>query len=309
MSVDVAEAAKYPAKRPALRRWFWPSLALPATVWLVALFVTPFYVIVSIALGRLDQLFLTPIPVYNPLRWDPAALTDLVRRIFDSGSIYHSAFIRTFVYVGAASALCLAIGYPVAYFIARHAGRFKVLFLVAVVSQFWISYMMRMLAWINVLRPEGYVNDALRALGIVNAPVLWLNGKPITVILGLTYGYIPYMILPLFAGLDRIPRSMLEAARDLGAGQLQTFWRITLPLSRQAILAGTIIIMLPMFGDYYTQVLLASTRGTSMLGNLIVSSMQSSLVQTGASLALILMLLLLPPMIYYLRSTRANLLP
>jgi ABC-type spermidine/putrescine transport system permease subunit I len=95
------------------------------------------------------------------------------------------------------------------------------------------------------------------------------------------------MILPLFAGLDRIAASTLEEPRDLGAGRSQTFLFVTLPLSRQAILAGTIIVMLPMVGDYYTQVLLASTRNTSMLGNLIVSSMQSSLVQRGASLALL----------------------
>jgi spermidine/putrescine transport system permease protein len=117
------------------------------------------------------------------------------------------------------------------------------------------------------------------------------------------------MILPLFAGLDRIAASTLEEPRDLGAGRSQTFLFVTLPLSRQAILAGTIIVMLPMVGDYYTQVLLASTRNTSMLGNLIVSSMQSSLVQRGASLALLLMLLLIAPMLYYMRASRTDLLP
>jgi spermidine/putrescine transport system permease protein len=114
------------------------------------------------------------------------------------------------------------------------------------------------------------------------------------------------MVLPLFAGLDRIPSSTLEAARDLGGGQVATLWRVTLPLSRQAILAGVVLVMLPMFGDYYTQVLLASTRNTSMIGNLIVSSIQSSLVQTGASLVLVLMALLIVPMLYYLRASRSG---
>jgi len=293
------------AERSAwLPRFFWPSFATPAIAWLLLLFVIPFYVIVSIAFGRVDPLFLTPIAVYNPIRWDLGAFGDTLGELVASGSIYRAAMGRTFLYVFVATALCLVIGYPVAYFVARHAGRWRGVFLVAILAPFWISYMMRMLAWVNMLRPAGYVNDALSALGLIDQPVAWLAGKPITVILGLTYGYVPYMILPLFAGLDRIPASTMEASRDLGGGQAATFWRVTLPLSRQAILAGVILVMLPMFGDYYTQVLLASTRDTSMIGNLIVSSIQSSLVQTGASLVLVLMGLLIVPMLYYLRASR-----
>jgi spermidine/putrescine transport system permease protein len=289
-----------------LSGWFWPAFAVPAILWLLVLFVVPFYVIVSIAFGRVDA-FLQPVPVYDPLRWDPDVLTSTLRSFTVSGSIYQQALVRTFVFVGIATMLCLVIGYPVAYFVARHAGRWRTVFLIAIVAPFWISYMMRMLAWINILRPQGYLNDVLLAMGVIDEPVLWLIGKPVTVILGLTYGYIPFMILPLFAGLDRIPRSSLEASRDLGAGQLETFRRVTWPLSRQAVLAGMIIVTLPMFGDYYTQSLLASTRNTSMIGNLIVSSMQSSLVQQGASLVLLLMLLLLVPMFWYLRQTRSEL--
>jgi ABC-type spermidine/putrescine transport system permease subunit I len=284
-------------------RWFWPSFATPATLWLLGLFVVPFYVIMSIAFGDLDQIFLTPIPVYNPIAWDTTAFGELLGGIFTSGSIYQAAFSRTLTYVLIATALCLSIGYPVAYFIARHAGRWKTLFLVLFIAPFWISYMMRMLAWINLLRPEGLVNRGLETLGLIDAPVGWLSGRPMTVVLGLTYGYIPYMILPLFGSLDRVDRSTLEASRDLGAGQLATFLRVTLPLSRQAILAGCVIVTLPMFGDYFTTTLLAATRDTAMIGNLIVSQVQSSLVQAGASLVLILIALLVVPMIYYLRAT------
>ena len=209
------------------------------------------------------------------------------------------------MFVSVASALCLVIGYPVAYFIAKHAGRFKGLFLVLFLAPFWISYMMRMLAWINLLQPNGYVNRILESLGLIDAPIYWLNGKPVTVILGLTYGYVPYMILPLFATLDRIPTSMLEASRDLGAGSVQVFRRVTLPMSRQGILAGLVIVALPMFGDYFTTTLLAGTRNTAMIGNLILTATQSSLVQTGASLVLILLALLIVPMLYYLRARSA----
>lgn len=284
-------------------RWFWPSFAAPATLWLVVFFVVPFYVILAIAFGQLDQIFLTPIPVYNPLRWDANAFIDVVQQFTTSGSVYQSALSHTLVFVGAATAICLLIGYPVAYFIARHAGRHKTLFLVLFIAPFWISYMMRMLAWMNLLQPNGYVNRGLQALGLIDHPILWLNGKPFTVILGLAYGYIPYMILPLYGTLDRISPATLEASRDLGAGQVSTFFRVTLPLSRQGILAGIVIVMLPMFGDYYTTNLLASTRNTAMVGTLIVSSMGSSLVQQGASLVLLLLIALLFPMLYYLRET------
>ncbi len=284
-------------------RWFWPAFAAPATLWLLVLFVAPFYVIVSIAFGSVDPIFLTPVPEYSPLRWDASAFVRVASQFTASGSIYQSALAHTVVFVATATALCLLIGYPFAYFVARHAGRFRTAFLIAFVAPFWISYMMRMLAWINLLQPDGYVNHTLERLGVIGSPVQWLNGKPLTVILGLAYGYLPYMILPLFGTLDRISVSSLEAARDLGAGPAGTFVRVTLPLSRQAILAGIIIVTLPMFGDYYTTSLLAGTRNTAMIGTLIVSSMGSSLVQEGASLVLLMLIVLIVPMLYYLRST------
>ena len=116
------------------------------------------------------------------------------------------------------------------------------------------------------------INRALHGLGLTNGPVGFLDGKSSTLIAGLVYGYVPYMILPLYAALDRIPNSHLEASRDLGASLGRTFLRVTLPASRQAILAGVIVCGLPMFGDYFTQQLIANTNGTRMLGNSIVLS-------------------------------------
>ena len=286
-------------------RGLWPAFAAPATAWILLFFVVPFYVVLSVAFGGLDLIFLTATPVYDPIRWDTSSFRQIVSQLLTSQSIAHQTFVRTLVYVGISTLLCLLIGYPVAYFIARHSGRSKAAFLVAFIAPFWISYMMRMFAWVNLLQPDGYVNRFLMRLGIISEPVLWLNGKPSTVIFGLVYGYVPFMILPLFAMLDRIDRSTIEAARDLGAGQTKTFVRVTLPLSRQAILAGCVIVALPMFGDYFTQTLLASTRQTSMFGNLIVSSMDSSLVNQGASLVIVLIAVLIVPMLYYLRSTNA----
>jgi ABC-type spermidine/putrescine transport system permease subunit I len=270
---------------------------------LLAFFVLPFYVLLSVAFGTVDPIFLTAKPVFNPRGWNSKAFRSVLGDLVTSGTITQQTFVRTLVYVAVATAVCLVIGYPVAYFLARHAGRWRGVFLVAVVAPFWISYMMRMFAWVNLLQADGYVNRILTSLGILQEPRLWLNGKPSTVVLGLVYGYIPFMVLPLFGTLDRIPGSTLEAARDLGGGQIRTFLRVTLPLSRDAILAGCVIVGIPMFGDYFTQTLLASTRQTAMFGNLIVASMDSSLVNQGASLVIILLVLLLIPMLYYLRST------
>ncbi len=164
--------------------------------------------------------------------------------------------------------------------------------------------MMRMLAWIDLLQVNGYVNKVLTSLHIVSSPVNWLGGNAFTVILGLVYGYIPYLILVLYAGLDRIDPSLIEAGRDLGLGRARTFWRVTLPLSRQPILTGMLITVLPMIGDYFTNQLLSGAASTSMIGNLIQGQLGTpGLEGQGAVLSLLVLIVLLAPMIYYVRST------
>jgi spermidine/putrescine transport system permease protein len=209
--------------------------------------------------------------------------------------------------VAVASVLCLIIGYPAAYFVSRFAGRRKGLFLVLLIAPFWISYMMRMLAWIDLLQTNGYVNKALSWLHLIGQPVNWLGGSGITVILGLVYGYIPYLILVLYAGLDRIEPSLIEAGYDLGLGRVRTFLRITLPLSRQPILTGMLITVLPMIGDYFTNQLLSGAPGTSMIGNLIEGQLGTpGLEGQGAILSLLLLIVLLVPMIYYVGATNRS---
>ena len=284
-------------------RWFWPSFTVPGTAWLLLLFVLPFYTILSVAFGRVDPVFQSPVPVWNPLHWNTAAFRFVLNQTFLRGGIYQPAFIRTLEYVATALALCLIIGYPVAYFIARHGGRYKALLLMALIAPFWISYLMRMLAWVNLLQDDGLVNKSLMFFHVIGAPRHWLQGQGLTVVLGLAYGYIPYMILPLYGALDRIDRSLLEAARDLGASPARTFLRVTLPLSKQAILAGSVIVTLPMFGDYYTNDLLSASPRTTMVGNLIDHAINSPIVTAAAALVALLMVLLIVPMLYYLYST------
>jgi spermidine/putrescine transport system permease protein len=309
-----AEATAHPARREPSRadeaagrggawfpRWYWPSFSLPGVIWLLVLFVLPFYTVLSVAFGTVDPLFRTPLPVYQPWWWGFDTFTTTMQKFYAGDAVYQAPLIRTFVYVFAASAICLVVGYAVAYYTARYAGKYKVLILVLLVSPFWISYLMRIYAWQSLLQPDGYINDIW---SVVASPVSWLAGNPITVILGLVYGYIPFMILPLFGSLDRIDQNLLEAGRDLGASPSQTFRRVTLPMSKPAILAGLVIVSLPMFGDYYTNDLLG-TQSTSMLGNLIANSVfQAGQGPEAGSLTILLMVIVVVPMLYYLRETK-----
>jgi spermidine/putrescine transport system permease protein len=285
-------------------RWFWPAFAAPGILWLAVLFLVPFYVVLSVAFGTFDPIFRQPVPIWNPAQWYTGTFRRVLHELFGPNAFLGPAFTRTFVFVAVASAMCLVIAYPIAYYVARYAGRRRGLLLVLLIAPFWISYIMRMYAWINLLESNGMVNKSLMFTHVIGHPVNWLAGKPITVVLGLVYGYVPYMILPLFAGLDRIDPSLLEASRDLGANRVRSFVRVTLPLSKQAILAGLVIAALPMFGDYFTNDLLSGAPSTSMIGNLIDDAVGTpGQGAIGAVLVLILMVILIIPMLYYVRST------
>ncbi len=281
---------------------FWVALAAPGIIWLAVLFIVPFYAVLSIAMGKLNRLYEAPVAVWNPASWSSSNVINVWRDLFGSAAFAGPILLRTVAYVAAASLLCLLIGYPAAYFVARFAGRRKGLFLVLLIAPFWISYMMRMLAWIDLLSTGGYVNKALGWLGI--SPVNWLGGSSVTVVFGLVYGYIPYLIIVLYAGLDRIEPALIEAGRDLGLGRARTFVYVTLPLSRQAILTGLLITVLPMLGDYYTNQMLSGAASTSMIGNLIQGQLGTpGLEGQGAVLSMMLLLVLLIPMIYYVIAT------
>jgi ABC-type spermidine/putrescine transport system permease subunit I len=297
--------ASKPPRQTQHSRAFWIALAAPGIIWLIVLFIVPFYAVLAIGEGKLNRLFESPVAVYDPLHWSSANLSNVLRDLFGAGAFAGPVALRTIWYVAVASLLCLVIGYPAAYFVARFAGRRKGLFLILLIAPFWISYMMRMLAWIDLLQTNGYVNRALSFVGI--GPVDWLGGKSITVILGLVYGYIPYLILVLYAGLDRIDPSLIEAGRDLGLSRTRTFIHVTLPLSRQAIMTGMLITVLPMLGDYFTNQLLSGARDTSMIGNVIDGQLATpGLAGQGAILSLIVLLVLIVPMIYYVVATNRS---
>jgi ABC-type spermidine/putrescine transport system permease subunit I len=278
----------------------WAALATPGTVWLVLLFVVPVYAIAAVAFGTIDPILRTTVPEWNPLAWDTGAFGSMLDRVLDPDDL-GEVFLRTGLFVLAALAGCCLIGYPVAYFVARSAKRSRGLLLTLLIAPFWISYLLRMLAWVNLLQTDGYIN---RVLGWLQLPDdrIWLDGDWPTVVIGLVYGYVPFFILPLYAALERLDGRWLEAARDLGASRFWTFVRVTLPLSVPGLLAASVIVVLPMCGDYYTNTYLTGgSPRTEMVGNQIEGYLRgSSQPQEGASLVIMLMALLLVLMAYYL---------
>lgn len=276
----------------------------PGLVWIGLFVVLAVYSLFAIALGTPDPILLQPRPAWNPLHWSFSNFGEVASGLNPSGGVFWDVFSRTFVYIVVAAAGCVLIGYPVAYYVALHAKRSKVLLLVLLVLPFLVSYMLRMLAWVGLLAPDGYVNELLTRLHLSAQGVDWLGGKPGTVIAALIYGWVPYFILPLYAALERLDRRYLEASGDLGAGRVRTFVFVTLPLSVPGITAGLVLIALPMFGDYYTNQLVSGAATTSMIGNTIntyIASTQGRAV--GAALAASLFVFLVVVLAYYVRVT------
>jgi putrescine transport system permease protein len=293
-------------------RWIWRLLALPGVAWLSVFFLVAFYAVICVAFGNQNTLN-EPVPTWNPLDWNVGYFLEVLENIRDGGQ-FLTVFLRTFGYILIAIAISLLIGYPIAYYTARHAGKWKGLVLLLLVLPWWINYLMRMLAWINLLSEDGWATRVLHflsidrlfiALGLLENEGGWMEGQATTLIIALVYGYIPFLILPLFAALDRIDQRQIEAARDLGSSPFQAFRRVTLPLSMPGILAGVVLVALPMFGDYYTQDLVSASPQTSMIGNQIDQlTRQGSQKTVGAVLTVLLAFLLLLFMLYYLRQTR-----
>jgi spermidine/putrescine transport system permease protein len=287
-------------------RRIWTVLALPGVAWLAVFFLVAFYAVVSVGLGNVTELY-QPVPHWNPLDWNVGYLLQAIKDVVPGGRTW-DVFSRTLIYVVVAVAISLAIGYPVAYYVSRHAGRWRGLLLVLLVLPFWISYLMRMFAWTNLLANGGYAADVLNALSLDRLLIHggdWLGGQPIAVIMGLVYGYVPYLIIPLYASLDRIDQRLIEAARDLGAPPRDAFVRVVLPLSKAGTLGGIVLIALPMFGDYYTPDLMSGSPKTAMLGNAINGYVQGGPDKSlGAALTILLSAFLFVFMLYYLRVLR-----
>ncbi len=237
--------------RPAARAW---SLLGPGMLWLVLFFLVPLLIMAAYSL--------MPRGTYGGVR--PGFTLEHYRRFFDP--LYLAILQRTVVWSFVCTAVCLLLGYPVAYLVAR-SGRWRAVLLFLVVLPFWTSFLVRTFAMIFLLRDSGLVNTVLLRLGLIEAPLTLLY-TPFAVLLGLVYGFLPFMILPIYASLEKLDPTLLEAAETLGAPPLAGFRRITLPLSLPGVVAGCFLVFIPAMGSFLTSDLLGGAKEL-MVGNLI----------------------------------------
>ena len=233
-----------------LRSWF----LLPGWLWMILLFAAPFAMVMAYS-------FLTR-GVYGGVEHPWTA--DSYQRLIDP--LYLRIFLRSFLMALAATLLCLLLAFPAALFITR-ASRHKNLYLQLVMLPFWTSFLVRTYAWMFLLRDTGLINTALLKMGLIHAPLplLYNDGA---VLLGLVYGYLPFMVLPIYATLERLDPSLPEAAADLGARPVTALFSVLVPLSRPGIIAGAVLVFIPCLGAYLTPDLLGGGR-TVLIGNLV----------------------------------------
>ncbi len=204
-------------------------------------------------------------------------------------AIYRYSFISSVMIAGSATCICLLLGYPMAYYIARQEERRQTHFLLLVILPFWTSFLLRVYAWVGILSPKGILNNFLINWGIISKPILFLNSNFGTLI-GIVYCYLPFMILPLFSALAKFDVQLLEAAADLGARPVKTFLRITLPLTKAGILSGCVMVFIPAMGEFVIPELLGGNK-TLMLGKLIWIEFFSNRDWPVASAIAVIMLL------------------
>ncbi|MFC0028817.1 ABC transporter permease [Micromonospora chaiyaphumensis] len=265
-------------------------LLLPGAAWLLVFFVLPLLQLAAASL------------------YDPSgslatgyAMTGEVGNYWDALSAYWPQFARSFVYSAIALVLALLMGYPLAYAIAQKAGRWKNLLLVAVVAPMFTSFLVRTLAWKTILSDNGALVGLLRDVHLLGADGRLL-ATPFAVVLGLTYNFLPFLVLPLYASLERLDPRLLEAASDLYASPLRAFRRVTLPLSMPGLIAGTLLFFIPATGDYINAELLG-TPNEYMIGNVIDSAFLVRLdYPQGAALSFLLMAAILAIVFVYLRK-------
>ena len=269
---------------------FWSRFLVPPGLWLLLLFAFPICLVLALSFGYVDDLGRA---VYSR-RSSTTTRTPSTRPTCRCCCARCCTRWRP-------TALCLAIGYPIAYYIARFGGKYKYVLIAALVLPFFVNYLVRTYAWVALLSDEGLVNNFLIDLGVTQTGIQMIN-TPWAVIGGLTYGYLVFMILPIYASLDRMDPSVIEAGKDLYGSKLQTFLHVTLPQTKQGILAGSVLVFLPAVGDFVAAQLLGGP-DTYMVGNLIQDQFfAGNNWPFGSALTVVMMLFLSIFMIGYLRS-------
>ncbi len=238
-------------------------LAYPSLVWLGIFFVLPLFGVLAASLGQTTELGLIDLSAPSLENYQR-----LIAPIGVSGLVYVNIFVRTLWIAFLTTLICLLIGYPFAFWIAQQPERWRNIWLMLVMIPFWTNLLIRTYAWVIILRRDGVLNSLLIDwLGVINRPLDLLN-TPFALLLGLVYGYLPFMVLPLYQSIERLDKRMVEAAQDLYADPLRAFWRVVFPLTLPGVLAGSILVFIPAVGTYVVSNVLGGGR-FFLVGNLL----------------------------------------
>lgn len=299
---DVAPSA------PRGRRWFGLSgrtlvVAIPM-LWLLIFFLVPFIVLGRISLSEA----MIARPPYSPL-WDYAPDGSLEifaslenYRFLLTDALYLNAYLSSIRIAFVSTVFALLVGYPMAYYIARSEEPRRTILLLLVILPFWTSFLLRVYAWMGFLRRDGVINNVLLNLGVIDQPLVMMQ-TDFAVYIGIVYTYLPFMILPLYANLVKLDGALLEAASDLGASPLVTFFTVTLPLSLPGIIAGSMLVFIPAIGEYVIPALLGGP-DTLMIGRVLWDEFFSSRDWPVASAVAIVMLVLVVAPTMWLQSVQ-----
>lgn len=259
------------------------GLAIPAWAWLLIFFVAPIFMVVVFSFGYKPSIFATH--ALDHLSFD--------RYLEALSPTFFSTFLNT-LWIGIlGTVLCLVIGGPVAYWIAVKAPPSKRgLLLALVMVPFWTNFLVRTIGWQVILAPEGWLSQLLQGIGVIPGPLDLLYSRG-AVLLGVVYNYLPLMILPLFVAFDRVSGPLREASKDLGANSITTFLRVTVPLARPGIIAGVLLVYIPLMGDYITATVLGGAKG-NMIGQVVASQFQTAQNWAlGSAMAVLLIIVIM----------------
>lgn len=272
------------------------GILLPPYLWLLLFFLAPFLIVLGISFGETA----IGVPPFT-LGWPPSLFS---WEILAGDSLYLRAWGNSLLFAAIATLCCLLLGYPMAYAIARTPGRRRDFLLLLVILPFWTSFLIRVYAWTGLLRPNGTINEALLWLGLIEAPLPLMNNA-FGVVLGLVYSYLPFMVLPLYATLEKLDATLLEAAADLGAPPRRAFLSVTLPLSLPGILAGSLLVFIPAAGEFVVPDLLGGP-DTLMIGKVLWDEFFTNRDWPVASALAVSMLVLLGVPLALLRRAFAS---
>jgi len=270
--------------------------------WLLALFLIPFLIVFKISLSDIAL----SIPPYTPTIKDGIGTMfqgfDFENFTFlTSDDLYYKAYLSSLKIALISTILTLLVGYPMAYAMARAPEQWRATLMMLVILPFWTSFLIRVYAWVGILSNEGLLNQFLLSIGVISEPLIILNTN-IAVYIGIVYTYLPFMILPIYAQLDRLDGSLIEAAEDLGCSRLSAFWLVTIPLSKNGIIAGCFLVFIPALGEFVIPSLLGGS-GTLMIGKVLFEEFFNNRDWPVASaVAVILLLILIIPIVLFQRN-------